>query len=197
MAEAFPGGGTPAPNATETIDPRKWLTPGWYWADLRTQDQAAWTAFTTGNPAVKVAKTSGRGNGFTWVLFQVTGTSPVVYTPPGLAYKALKGASTNVEDIIADAGSIEQAAGIQSAGEDFTAFWKRLMDQLGTAGQVVLWGGVALVLWKIYNAGGSPNTRRSHESDYEEREEHHVTVRAPRESGRRGRTGSGTLISYR
>lgn len=179
MAEAFPGGGAPAPNATETIDPRKWLTPGWYWADLRAQDQAAWTAFTKGNPAVSVAKTSGRGDGFTWVLFQVTGSSPVVYSPPGLAYKALKGASTNVQDIIPDAGSLEQAAGAQSAGDDFQAFWKRLMAELGTAGQVVLWGGAALLLWKIWSAGGRPSSSRN-DGGYEEREEHHVTVRAPR-----------------
>lgn len=195
MAEAFPGSGTPAPNAIEPIDPRKWLTPGWYWADLRAQDLPAWTSFTRGNPVVKPAKSSGHGDGFTWVLFQITGTSPVVYTPPGLAFKALKGANMSVEDYLSSPASIEQAAGVQSAGENFSTFWKKLMDQLGTAGQVVLWGGVALVLWKLYNAGGAPSSRGSRENDDEEHEEHRVTVRSPRSGSRR--TGSGTLVSYR
>lgn len=194
MTEAFPGGGSPAPNALEPIDPRKWLTPGWYWADLRQQDLGAWSQFVSSNPAVKPSKSSGHGDGFTWVLFQVTGTSPVVYTVPGLAFKALKGANMSVEDYLSSPASIEQAAGVQNAGEDFTATWKKLMAELGTAGQVVLWGGVALVLWKIYNAGGRPSSSRR-QSAYEEREEHHVTVRSPH-SGRR-RTGSGTLVSYR
>lgn len=190
MADAFPNAQSPAPNATETIDARKFLVPGWYWADLRSQDVAAYQKFLNDNPTVKGAKTATKGE-MTWVLFQVGGTSPVVYTPAGLAYQALKGASTEVQDVFPDT-SIDQ---VSDPARDFEAFWKKFMDQLGTAGQVVLWGGVAIVLYKLWQAGGSPSASRSssRDDDYEEREEHHVTVRAPR-SGRR-RTSTGTLIS--
>lgn len=192
MAEAFQDLNARAGNSTETIDPRKWLAPGWYWADLRQEDLPAWNQFKAGNSSVRQTKSTTKGN-FTWVLFQVTGSYPVIYTPPGLAWPAFKGEKTEVQDVFESDADYQERAGLGgNPSDDFMAFWKKLMGQLGTAGQVVLWGGVAIVLWQVFQkTGGTTPRRLSAPEDYEEREEHHVTVSRPRSK----RVGSTTLAS--
>ncbi len=212
MAEAFENLNTPSPatpgssgasNATAPIDPRKWLSPGWYWADLREQDLPAWNQFKAGNSSVRQTKSTAKGN-FTWVLFQVAGSYPVIYTPPGLAYPAFKGEKTEVQDVFEGDADYQERAGLGgSASEDFMAFWKNFMGQLGTAGQVVLWGGVAIVLWQVFQKTGG-STPRIGRREVEEVDEEITTTRrssrprsvVDRRHSEPARTRSGTLVSH-
>lgn len=173
MAEAYPNTGeikdTASPGAAEPIDPRSLLTPGWWYADLRAEDTAAWTAWTKANPSVQVTKTSGTAAGHTWVLFQVTGNSPVVYTLPGRAYKAIKGSATEVEDYLANQADLEAAANVGNFGKDLEAF----MALLKTVGKVALWGGAAILLLQLYVATkpaprSSPKQLPSGDADFDD-----------------------------
>ena len=207
MAEAFQDLNARAGNSTETIDPRKWLSPGWYWADLRQEDLSAWNQFKAGNPAVRQTKSTTKGN-FTWVLFQVTGSYPVIYTPPGLAYPAFKGEKTEVQDVFESEQDYLDRAGLgANASDDFMASWKSFTAQLGTAGQVLLWGGVAILLWQVFQKTGGRGSgvggRGSAREEREEYEEERVTTRrsGPRSAVDRRhseptRTRSGTLVSH-
>ena len=191
MSEAFQDLNSLAPpSASAPIDPRKWLSPGWYWADLREQDLSAWSQFKQQNPSVRQSKSTAKGSN-TWVLFQVVGSSPVIYTPPGLAYRALKGEKTEVQDVFESEQDYLDRAGLgANASDDFMTFWKKLMDQLGTAGQVVLWGGVAIVLWQVFQKTGG-STPRIGRREVEEVDEEITTTRR----SSRPRTLSTTLPS--
>ena len=205
MAEAFQDLNAQAGNSTETIDPRKWLSPGWYWADLRERDLPAWNQFKAGNSSVRQTKSTGKGD-FTWVLFQVTGSYPVIYTPPGLAYPAFKGEKTEVQDVFENEQDYLDRAGLGgSASDDFMASWKSFTAQLGTAGQVLLWGGVAILLWQVFQktGGGRATGSRLPASEREEYEEERVTTRrsgprsiVDRRHSEPARTRSGTLVSH-
>ncbi len=204
MAEAFSNLNALAPpSAMQTLDPRQWLVPGWYWAFLDPSEAGAvWTAFSKQNPSIQTTKTVGTTEKGSWVLFQNKGPQPVIWTLPGFPTKALKGASTEYGDII------DQSQNEPATENQLSDFLASLGKQLGTAGQVLLWGGVAIVLWQVFqHTGGTGSSRRSKkEEDYEEREEHHVTIRSPRSASSNpprsaarsgGRTRQGTLVSYR
>lgn len=161
MADAFNPAGSADASATETIHPRQWMTPGWYWAFLDPREAGQlWTAFTRNNPAVRTEKTVGTGGDVpatekgAWVLFQVRGTSPVLWTLPGLPSKALKGAATEYSDVVA----IDTTPDAADSLSDFLGGFGK---QLGTATTVLVWGAVAVLLWQLFQkTGGTTSQRR-------------------------------------
>jgi len=178
MADAFSSG--TAANATQPLHPRQWMTPGWFWALLSPEDAGqVWTDFTRRNPAIRTTKTASDGSRGAWVLFQVTGTAPVVWTLPGLPSKALKGADTQYQDVI-DHGDVPP-----DAAQSILDTLGKIGDSLGTAGKVLLWGGVGILLFRVFQAtsGGSRSSSRARDRD--EPEDHHERVtltRRPRAS---------------
>lgn len=181
-----------SPTATQTIDARQWLVPGWYWAFLSASEASSvWSAFGRANPSVRTTKTVGTTSKGSWVLFEVKGPQPVIWTLPGYPTKAFKGAATEYADII------DQSQNEPSTENSLSDFLSGIGKQLGTAGQVILWGGVAIVLWQLFQkTGGTSSSLKRYvvEPDYEEREEHHVVTRSPKSGSR---TKTGTLVSYR
>mgnify|MGYP001612866490 CR=1 FL=1 len=196
MADAFSNLNDVPKSATESIDARQWLVPGWYWSflDPGWEDSAGWSAFSKQNPTVKTTKTVGTTTKGSWVLFQVLGPQPVIWTLPGFPSKAIKGAATEYSDIV-DQSQIDPS--VESSLSDFLG---NIGAQLGTAGKVILWGGVAIVLWQLFQkTGGSASSARvsrSAPADREEYEEERVVTRrsSPRHS-EPSRTRSGTLVS--
>jgi len=166
--------------------------PGWYWAFLSASEASAlWTSFSKANPTVKTTKTVGTSEKGSWVLFQNQGPQPVIWTLPGFPSKAIKGAATEYSDIV------DQSQNDPSVEASLSDFLANIGKQLGTAGQVLLWGGVAILLWQLLQKTGGTSSSNKHlpsGDDYEEREEHHVTTRIPRSGGR---TRQGTLVSYK
>lgn len=152
MADAFQGT-SGASNATQSVHPRQWMTPGWYWKFLEPSEAGAtWSSFTNQNPAIRTTKTVGTGHGTAtergaWVLFEVTGKSPVLWTLPGLPSKAIKGAATEYQDVV-DLGEDEKPGCFDSVESLLVCAG----DELKTAGKVLLWGGIAIVLWRVFQA---------------------------------------------
>lgn len=140
---------SPASNAAIPVHPRQVMTPGWYWKLLSAAEAGSlWTAFTRDNPAVKTRKTKATGEGTaaqkgSWVLFEVTGDGSVLWTLPGLPSKAPLGASTSYEDVI------QLPPPEESTTDLLTGIFSGLHSTLGSAGTVVVWGGVGILLWRL------------------------------------------------
>lgn len=188
-----------SPTATETIDARQWLTAGWYWAflDPGWESSTGWTEFSKKNPGVKTTKTVGSLEKGSWVLFNVPGPQPVIWTLPGFPTKAFKGAATEYSDVI------DQSQNEPSTASQLEEFLGSIGKQLGSAGQVLLWGGVAVLLWQLYqhtssSSGGSPAVRRlatreeGYDNDTSDDEPATYRTHTPRPR----RTRSGTLVSH-
>lgn len=188
MPDAFTNPNDAPKSATETLDARQWLVPGWYWAflDPGWEDSAGWTDFTHKNPSIHTQKTVGSLEKGSWVLFQVQGKQPVIWTLPGYPTKALKGAATEVQDVL------DQSQNEPATANQLSDFLAGVGKQLGSAGQVLLWGGVAIVLWQIFQATGG-SAARGRGSAREEREEYEEETITRRSSS--PRTHSGTLVS--
>lgn len=161
MADAFSTNTGAASNATEALHARQLMVPGWYWALLSPEDAGqVWSNFTRSNPSVRTTKTASDGARGAWVLFQVTGTSPVIWTLPGLPSRAIKGEATQYQDVI-DHGDVPP-----DASDSLLALLGRAGEQLGSAGKVLLWGGVAILLYRVLQATSSPSAsskRAAHE----------------------------------
>lgn len=199
MSQAFDDLNGQAPTtATQSLDARQWLVPGWYWTFLAPgwEDSTGWTEFSRRNPTVKTTKTVGTTSKGSWVLFQVLGPQPVIWTLPGFPTKAFKGAATEYSDIV-DQSQIEPST--ESSLSDFLS---GIGKQLGTAGQVLLWGGVAILLWQLLQKTGgtsSGSRSKSDPGDREEYEEERVVTRRSSPSSRphSRRSGPhGTLVSH-
>lgn len=138
----------PAPNAAH---PRQVLQPGsWYWKLLESHEAGAlWSLFTSENPSIKTRKTRAIGQGSTagekgaWVLFEVTGSEPVIWTLPGLPSRAPQGPSTEYEDAVYS--PITEPSGTELLDQLLGG----LRTHLAMAGTVVLWGGTGILLWHM------------------------------------------------
>lgn len=137
-----------ADDAALPFHPRQVMAPGWWWKLLDASEAgAAWTAFTRSHPAVKTRKTVATGQGTaaekgSWVLFEVTGTEPVLWTLPGLPSKAPRGAATEYSDIVASPEPEPSGTDLLESAFD------NLRAPLVWGGPVLLWGGIGLLLWQ-------------------------------------------------
>lgn len=205
---------TPSKTATDPIHPRQWMSPGWYWAFLTPAEAGSvWTAFTKQNPTVRTRKTVGTGGEErvqdlqwmptpkgSWILFEVTGPGPVIWTLSGFPTKALKGGATEYQDVVSFADTPPDTA------DSLSKFLEGIGKQLGTAGQVLLWGGVAVLLYQLFQKTGGGSGVGSRGSAREEREEYEEERVTTRRSGPRAlvdrrhseptRTRQGTLVSH-
>lgn len=164
------------------------LSPGWYWAYVsQSRDgTAALTAFQKKNKG-KVFTTKTVSPGLStvwdyyfkrdnesqlqpvWILFEVR--SPVEWTLAGRPSRASKGAETNITDI---AGDEEVVPAITSPEHPWNQFWNGTGEEspvnpimtawnaLGNAGPIVIYGGAAILLWKLFHLlpeGSSRSTR--------------------------------------
>lgn len=146
----------PASNAALPYHPRQTMAPGWYWKLLTASEAGAtWTAYTKRNPSLKTRKTKAVGEGTaaqkgSWVLFEVTGDEPVLWTLPGLPSKAPLGAATEYEDLIALPPPDE------SPTDFLDALFGGLRGSLQSAGSLLLWGGSGILLWRLVQRTAKP-----------------------------------------
>ncbi len=143
------------------IHPRQNLTPGWYHATLHIKngEPAAYQAFVANNQGKIVTRKSMRETPhtfwpwqnddpqFDYVIFEVK--EPLTWTLPGFPSIAPKGIETSYSDLVQAPPPPKGLLDKLSDFYDIEGKGTGPLATLGKAGNVIIWGGTALILLKL------------------------------------------------
>jgi hypothetical protein len=128
---------------------------GWYWYDFTAADRPAVDAFFEQNAASAAVRKTFRGQGGASeiIVFEVTGPS-LVWPLKGWPVAAPKKLDTSPRDIAKAAANPSpslQATLEELVGKPWAAI-KQTADNANTALNILIFGGVAVLLWNLYQS---------------------------------------------